>query len=277
MPKGAKIEADFSGVSEALGHIQGASKEINSGYYASSIVERTHAEAAREFNRIMAAEAGSNPKMFHHVYEWGKTGVQAAALWSHDLRGHGRSGVRTATFHFINSKTPVPQPKTMPGSSGKTTNSSKKYIFAAKATIMEYGIPVTIKSRTPGGLIFIPGADKEDWHGQGYIFARQAEVKNPGGAVSGKFTAAWSNYWNGMGHTAFERLVAPKVEGRLREIMSPRTRHSTTSVNKGKMGLRTIALSSQAESQAAAAVRMEAQRLEREAQTLRRSLNGRQE
>ena len=111
------------------------------------------------------SNARMNPEMLHHVYEWYQEGSPESRLFDIDYNVLGNSGL---SFNYTFSQ-----------SSSYSNNSNQP--FYDKARIMEQGIPVTIKPKSGGVLMFNSEGEQ--------IFTRKPiVVSNPGGTeVQGGF------------------------------------------------------------------------------------------
>ena len=110
------------------------------------------------------AEARSNPKSLHHIYEWYKTGSPSARLYNLNY---------TVSSLGLSIKSNFSQSTSV--SNGSSTP------FYNKARIMEEGIPVTISPRKAEKLVF-------EIDGEVIFTDKEITVSNPGGDfVQGSF------------------------------------------------------------------------------------------
>jgi len=110
------------------------------------------------------AEARSNPKALHHIYEWYETGSPSARLYDFDY---------TVSNLGLSFKSKFSQSKTV--SNGSSTP------FYNKAKIMEDGVPVTISPKKANKLVF-------EINGETIFTDKEITVPNPGGDfVAGSF------------------------------------------------------------------------------------------
>jgi len=110
------------------------------------------------------AEARSNPRALHHVYEWYQTGSPNARLYDFDYTVSNLGLSFKSTFRQSDSV---------------SNNSSVP--FYDKARIMEEGLPVTIKPKKANRLVF-------EVDGQTIYTSNEVTVENPGGDyVAGSF------------------------------------------------------------------------------------------
>jgi hypothetical protein len=100
----------------------------------------------KSFLRAVGLEAKSNPKKYHHVYEWDKVGQNKFRLFYLERIPAG-TGKLSINIGFKDSKTTVPIPSQLqePGKTGKMVQS--KHIFAKKAEVMELGKPIIYRTR----------------------------------------------------------------------------------------------------------------------------------
>jgi len=135
-----------------------------------------------DFSEYIDAQARVKPKSLHHVYEWKKSGNKNARLFKlNRIDGQGLSF--KLDYEFKTSKSVVPN-----------KISTKRYIFANKASIMEAGMPVKIAPRLSKRLVFeIDGI---------LVFmpkGASVTVKRPGGSsVKNSFTLAYAHFFSGQ-------------------------------------------------------------------------------
>jgi hypothetical protein len=122
-------------------------------------------------SKYIDASARSNPEALHHIYEWNKVGSPSARLFDIDYTVSNLGLSLFGTF--------------------KQSNSIKdgSYVpFYNKAYMMENGIPVTIKPRSSGVLVF-------EVDGQDIFTSKEVNVSNPGGdAVQGSFERVFDEF-----------------------------------------------------------------------------------
>lgn len=133
-------------------------------------------------NSYIDSNARVDPGMLHHVYEWEKTGSPNARLFDIDYVVTGAGLSVNSTFRQSNSI-----------KNGSNTP------FYDKANIMENGIPVVIKPKKSGVLVFNDG-DQE-------VFTRQPiSVSNPGGTeVVGAYEKTFRSFFDNYFTQAFMR------------------------------------------------------------------------
>ena len=121
--------------------------------------------------KYIDASARSNPEALHHVYEWSKVGSPSARLFDIDYTVSNLGLSIFGTFKQSNSI-----------KDGSYTP------FYNKAYIMENGIPVTIRPRSSGVLVF-------EVDGEDIFTSQEVDVTNPGGdAVKGSFEAVFDEF-----------------------------------------------------------------------------------
>ena len=130
-------------------------KELTSPYMMTQYTNAIFTVTAKAFGKAMDIEARSNPKRYHHVYEWNRVGDKSARLFLLQ-KITSSAGVLNIKVVFRDSKTPVPVPDALrnPGKSGKFVTA--RSIFVKKAEIMEAGTPIIYRAKKP-----IPMADGE--------------------------------------------------------------------------------------------------------------------
>ena len=135
----------------------------------------------QDFGLYVDAQARTNPKTLHHVYEWNKVGNPGARLFKLNVTERNGLSFKLGTT-FLTSKTPVPN------SFGK-----KKYVFKNKASVMEAGMPVIISPRAAKRLVF------ETSTGVVYMpIGASVTVTRPGGGkATGRFKIAHARFFTG--------------------------------------------------------------------------------
>ena len=119
------------------------------------------------------AEARSNPKALHHIYEWYQTGSPSARLYDFDY---------TVSNLGLSFKSTFSQSTTV--SNGSSTP------FYNKAKIMEEGLPVTISPKKADKLVF-------EINGETIFTDKEIIVSNPGGDfVQGSFEKIADQFFN---------------------------------------------------------------------------------
>ena len=125
------------------------------------------------FYEYLDSLARSHPGMLHHVYEWGQVGDPQGRLFELALSINGTSAVIDA--QFLESTIPA---------------DNAKEPFYDKATIMEEGIPITIKEVNAEALFF------ED-NGEEFFRVGPITIMNPGGAATrGSFVQAFNEFYS---------------------------------------------------------------------------------
>lgn len=149
-------------------------KQTMSNEFASGINNRIYRTIQPNFLAQTDARARSNPKAFHHVYEWGEVGNRSRRLFETTKSVSGKTMV--VGYNFRPSKTPV--------------KSNSNHIFWNKAEVMEGQIPVTIRPKNKKVLAF-------QVDGQMVFTKGPVLVAHPGGrAVHKSFRNAFDAYFN---------------------------------------------------------------------------------
>lgn len=207
-----KFSGNLRPAATVMGAMDGVGGAVRTKGYIESVSRSAHRLLSLRFNEYMHAVAKSNPKAYHHVYEWDMTGTPGAQLWKNELKGRGSQ--RTKTFSFTPSKTKVPAPPVGPGPTGKQVQS--EHIFAAKAPIMEYGIPVKIT----GDILFIYLGERSE-SGEEYTFtSNPVIIDKPGGPVMGNFTNAWLGWHGLLASQVLEKEFFPRYENHVEGVMT---------------------------------------------------------
>lgn len=96
----------------------------------------------KDFGNYVDAQARTNPKTLHHVYEWKKVGVPSGRLF--DLKVGQKEGL---SFKIVSEF--KPSKSMVPTNFGKT-----RHVFTNKAAVMEAGMPITIRPKNAERLVF---------------------------------------------------------------------------------------------------------------------------
>ena len=134
-----------------------------------------------DFGMYIDSQARVNPKSLHHVYEWNKVGNPGSRLFKLNvISSEGLSFKINSTF--LLSKSTVPN-----------NISKRRHVFANKASVMEAGMPLTIRPRSAERLVF------ETDTGVVYMpKGASVTVKKPGGgAATGRFQIAYARFFTG--------------------------------------------------------------------------------
>ncbi len=157
----------------------------------------------KDFGLYIDAMARTKPKSLHHVYEWNKTGVSAARLFNlTPVPGAGISfGIN---YNFKISKSTVPN---------RNKKQKTKYKFANKASVMEAGMPITIRPRSAERLVF-------ELDGITVFMPKGSSVtvKSPGGKAStNRFSLAYNIFFSGnlvnlsIKNSGFQQIFGSKI------------------------------------------------------------------
>jgi hypothetical protein len=144
-------------------------------------------DGVKELKSPAVLEELSNPKKYHHIYEWKKIGITDSKLFFlYKEPGVGGSLIIKPGFKQSYSTVPIDPNLLVPGRTGKTV--AARTIFRDKASVMESGSPIIYKASKP-----LPIMDD----GQLRFIAAGTYIKNlkPGGTqVKGSFEKFF-NMW----------------------------------------------------------------------------------
>lgn len=145
--------------------------------------------SSTRFIRAMNLAAKSDPKKYHHIYEWGNTGNNVKRLFALNREISTSNTLRIgAKFLQSTSQVPIPTALLEPGKSGRTVTS--RNIFRDKAAVMESGAGISYQARRTlgflgrnGGIAFIPAGTV-------------VNILNPGGTqVKGAFEKFFHDWY----------------------------------------------------------------------------------
>lgn len=147
-----KIVNDLNNIVQySLGFLEGVNKGKNLFLKNVGILTKEMLES------FIDANARSNPEMLHHVYEWYRTGSPEARLFDID---YTVSNVGLSFYSNFRQSNSIKDGSTVP--------------FYNKASIMENGVPITIRPKKAQALVFQDGPQT--------IFSKgPIEILNPGG------------------------------------------------------------------------------------------------
>jgi hypothetical protein len=135
----------------------------------------------QDFGLYVDAQSRMNPQSLHHMYEWNKVGNSGSRLFKLNT-------TETSGLSFKIATTFLPSKASVPNSFGK-----KRYVFTNKASIMEAGMPLTIRPRAAERLVF------ETSTGVVYMpKGASVTVTRPGGGkATGRFQIAYARFFTG--------------------------------------------------------------------------------
>lgn len=209
------IEADLDDGYKALGFVDGMTAEISTTRFIAPLVEYVHSRMAEAFDDFADAAAKGNYEHFGHVYEDGMLGIPQGRLWRHTLSGRGEN--RQASWEFLPSKLPIFTPEERVENAEPNDpivdvdmehieRLQGEYIFAMKASVNEYNLPVNIYP-VNSKVLFVPmfGVDN------GFRFLKHSgrQIKN---TQSGKFTYMWTGWWSTTAKNMFDRELKRAIE-----------------------------------------------------------------
>lgn len=245
-----RMGVDDSGVQKFIGAIDGMAATVKTTQFTGPLLKHIHNVMADHFDEAADVIAATSKSNFHHVYEWGMTGIGRGRLWKHTLSGSGNN--RMAGFQWKASKVPIPSPKERSQNANDPISrlsdedlaklSSRRYFFYWKAPVMEYNQTVHIVGRnSPKKMLMIPTwtdqkVGKED---KPFVFARSATMPVPGGeATTGRFSGLWMTWWASEANSVFDREIRTALEKDLAESVTStiRRRSKSISINANTRG-----------------------------------------
>jgi hypothetical protein len=135
----------------------------------------------QDFGLYVDSQARVNPKSLHHMYEWNKTGSKSARLFN--LTMMPASGL---SFKIVSNF--LPSKSSVPNNFGK-----RKHVFINKASVIEAGMPLTIRPRYAERLVFETNT--------GVVYmpkGASVTVTRPGGGkATGRFQIAYAQFFTG--------------------------------------------------------------------------------
>lgn len=173
---------DMGPVSEFVEISRTALETLDRADFQADLVRAAMRHSVAEFALIADQVAESNPKNFHHVYEWGELGEIDGRLFRFIMGGSGRN--EYVSYEFTESFKEVPPTE---GSGGRGDA-----VFHFKARVLEEGGPRVINVGEKGFLAWFDKKTKE-WR-----YSRESQVVNNAVDTQGQFTTLWNAYWSSM-------------------------------------------------------------------------------
>lgn len=231
------INFDFSDIATFVGQGEAFAGVVDSKFYIDEVLRKAHNVAAVDFNRETAAYAIATHAI-DHMYEWGTAGInpapgtprisptsKAAMLWRHKLTG-GNSASKGIDFEFKPSLLPVPLPTARTaGISGQNIKQwpARRYTFAARPWITEYGVTLHIRPRY-ATVLFIPLRGEPMTSDpraikNNFIMTSHAVSVTPGKQLRGNFQTWWEGWWNKRGYGVMEKDIDLTVNGDMNTVI----------------------------------------------------------
>lgn len=162
-------------------HAQVVAKLTTSKAFEKKFQSVIFKQIEQDFGLYVDSQARMNPKSLHHVYEWNKTGNKGSRLFSLNV-------LSTDGLSFKIASKLLPSKSAVPNQFGK-----RKHVFINKASVMEAGMPLTIRPRYAERLVF------ETSTGVVYMpKGASVTVTRPGGGkATGRFKIAYAQFFTG--------------------------------------------------------------------------------
>lgn len=178
--------------------------------------------AKQHFTQWIDMRARANPRNLWHMYENGSAGEPGSRLWNIVFHNRGHSGgvAAAASIKYRENKVPVPRPdKSRLGSvdgGGRSRNSkgqfatggdarSAQHVFKYQARVLEEYLTTTASASRSSVMVWWSRHDQEWVYRTGPVVLRYE-------ATHGQFTAAFNEYWAGVGVPAVEIPIKSTVE-----------------------------------------------------------------
>ena len=203
--------ADVEPIFEAMGVIDGITAGIDTDIYSDIVLNYAISEIKLQFNAMFTAASLSNPRKYHHVWEWGEIGVNPLYY----LIKSGKGKRKTVSFGFRQSLKAVPKPDAAETGIPQENidRLKRRSIFRMKAIIMETGTAVHIRPKR-AQVLFVPtpGATNKQGERVNFLFRKSVTLRNVGGETTGMFSAYWTAFWRSEAPFIMEEKVLPAVE-----------------------------------------------------------------
>jgi hypothetical protein len=162
-------------------------KYLTNTEFSDAICRAAFVIVTRKFMPAIDKFSGMNPKVMHHVYEWGKVGSPRGRLFVMSrMKITNGSYLIQSTFTKSKVPSPVDPELLMPGKTGKYVY--PRNIFKNKAEVMEKGLSINYQAKRFQPFVGINGMQ----------FIRPGQrvyIQNPGGKYTKgsfeSFMTAW--------------------------------------------------------------------------------------
>lgn len=216
------VNVDVGPMMEATGVIEGIARTMDTDIYINYVVNDATGELKDKFEHDFLAAAISNPRSYHHMFEWGSIGYHGILQESpvstpyplYALTRRGRGRFKEVGFRFKQSRIYVPLPDA--ARSGIPQENidklKRRHVFRFKAYVMESGMSVHVRPRGAKAL-FVPTPEAEN----NFAFSQGITVQ-PGKGNAGKFTSFWSAWWDSIGPAYLDETVTPRIEKQIKAV-----------------------------------------------------------
>lgn len=161
-----------------IGYSEGFLEGVQNG--KKSLFKNLGDSVRQQLEEFIDSNARVNPQALHHVYEWYQTGSPSARLFDIEYTVSNLGLSLKSTFTQSSS---IKDGSTVP--------------FYDKARIMEDGVPVTIRPKKSGVLVF-------DDNGETVFTKNPIRVQEPGGSeVRGSYEATFDSFFQNYFSQAF--------------------------------------------------------------------------
>lgn len=144
--------------------------------------ETIFSQIQKDFGEYLDAKARIEPKSYHHVYEWKRSGDAGARLFNLAIREQEGLSFKVG-YDFKISKSAVP-----------TNTGNNRHVFRNKASVMEEGGPLIISPKKAERLVFeIRGSVVFMPKGKSVTISRAG-----GGKTTSRFKIAYAQFFKGQ-------------------------------------------------------------------------------
>jgi hypothetical protein len=141
-----QVEINLNNFKRQMNKLTKSLDDLPSKRNMNNVTRAAGSIAAKKFVKDLNSAAKTNKKVYHHIYEWDKVGVNNSRLFT-VLKSGADSNNITLSIRFNKSKTKVPIPKRLqrPGPNGKSV--TRTTVFKNKAEAMESNSPLSFVAR----------------------------------------------------------------------------------------------------------------------------------
>ena len=181
-------QSDIDNIVQKIGNKAKQAEATVSPMALTEIGKAVFTITSKSFIRDLSLTAKTDPKRYHHLYEWNEIGNPSSKLFL-IKRTNVQYGKIKIQFVPIKSNKPVPISSKLlePGSTGRSVNSN--HIFRNKMEIMESDKPIHIVTKNT--IVFL---NKEN----GLVFVPKNKIINilhPGGQATTNSLKKFSEIW----------------------------------------------------------------------------------
>jgi hypothetical protein len=183
-----QVEVNLNNFKRQMNNLTRSLEDLPSKKNMNNVTRAAGSIAAKSFVKDLNSAAKANKKAYHHIYEWDKTGVNNARLFT-VLKSGADSNNITLSIQFNKSKTKVPIAKVLqrPGPNGKSV--TRTTVFKNKAEAMESNMPLSFTAKR--NIAYTTTGRDIVFKSRGTFIT----IKKPGGDATTKSVEKFAKKW----------------------------------------------------------------------------------